>query len=108
MAVIRPTPFGVRSTNDTDAGQGNILIADGTFEITSNNDAVQAYGTLEIDGGAFNITTGGGYSQNTTVRKDNGPGGMGGAPGGKGNSAPQAAKVPFDPSLMIRSHTESS
>lgn len=70
---------GIRSTNDTDSNLGNILITGGTLTITSGKDAVKAKGTLEVDGGTLNIIAGGGYTENTTVHSDNGPGKMGGS-----------------------------
>lgn len=69
---------GMRSTNETDSGEGNLIIKDGTFTIRAGNDGLQAYALLEIDGGTFDITTGGGY---TGVTKTSGNGGMGGPNG---------------------------
>jgi len=52
---------GIKSTNDTDANKGWVLIKGGTFNISAYNDGIQAYTTLQIDGGTFTITTGGGW-----------------------------------------------
>ena len=52
---------GIKSTNDTDADKGWILIKGGIFNISAYNDGIQAYTTLQIDGGTFTITTGGGW-----------------------------------------------
>jgi len=55
------TGDGLKSTNDTDADKGWILIKGGEFNITAYNDGIQAQTTLQIDGGTFNIATGGGW-----------------------------------------------
>ncbi len=68
---------GMRSTNDTDAGLGNILIKDGIYKITANNDAIQAYSVLQVDGGTFELSAGGGYSGNVKTNTNYGQGNMG-------------------------------
>lgn len=55
------TGDAIKSTEDTDATKGWILIKGGTFNITAYNDAIQAYTILEINGGTFNISSGGGF-----------------------------------------------
>jgi len=55
------TGDGLKSTNDTAADKGWILIKGGEFNITAYNDGIQAQTTLQIDGGTFNIATGGGW-----------------------------------------------
>jgi hypothetical protein len=46
---------GIRSSNTTDAGAGNILIADGSFAVTAGDDGIQAESILAISGGTIAI-----------------------------------------------------
>ena len=47
---------GIKSTNETDAGKGFVLIEKGTFEISSGDDGIHAIRTLVIHDGDINIT----------------------------------------------------
>jgi len=61
LNLISSDGDGIKSTNDTDADKGWILIKGGTFDISAYNDGIQAYTTLQIDGGTFTMATGGGW-----------------------------------------------
>lgn len=50
----------LRSTNDTDAALGFIVIADSGLSLTAGEDGVQATTALTISGGSCTVTTGGG------------------------------------------------
>jgi hypothetical protein len=48
----------IRSTNETDAGKGGILIKGGSYTLNAYNDGIQAATNMQIDAGDFTITTG--------------------------------------------------
>lgn len=50
----------IRSTNDTDADRGNIVIRNTSLRINAGEDGIQAENCVEIDGGTFTLKTGGG------------------------------------------------
>lgn len=49
---------GLKSDNTDDTKQGNIYIANGTFQINSEDDALHASGSMVIDDGNFTINAG--------------------------------------------------
>lgn len=57
---------GIKSTEDTDAEKGFIVLETGNYTITSESDAIQAETGLTITGGTFNLITGGGSANAST------------------------------------------
>lgn len=61
-ACITVTAGGdaLRSTNDSDATLGFIVIVDSELNLTAGEDGIQAETTLTVSGGSLTVTTGGG------------------------------------------------
>jgi hypothetical protein len=89
---------GMRSTNGTDEGLGNIVLMGGVFEIDAGSDGIQAENLLQIENGTYDIVTGGGYtgSYSNGGSGDMGqmPAGGGQMPGGMGNRPESAGQAP--------------
>lgn len=52
---IKSKGDGIKSTNETDAGKGFVLIEDGNIAITTGDDGVHAINSLIVKGGAIDI-----------------------------------------------------
>lgn len=63
---------GIQSSHDTNEEKGYVYIKDGEFTITADGDGISASKTLQIDGGSFVIVTGGGSSNRTVAKDENG------------------------------------
>lgn len=60
---------GIHTSNEEDAEKGYVYIADGTLNLEVGGDGVDAVTLVQIDGGDFTINAGGGNT-NKTVTKD--------------------------------------
>ncbi len=84
---------GLQAEHDEDAQKGFVYIKDGSLNITCAGDGVSASAFMQLDGGSFTVTAGGGYvnGEEHTSNDWGGPGGPGGAPGGRPRSGTATA-----------------
>ncbi|WP_194287393.1 carbohydrate-binding domain-containing protein [Gracilibacillus oryzae] len=74
---------GVKSSNDSDAEKGNIVLESGSLTIDSAGDGIQSENTVTVIDGEYTITAGDGSPDVIEAQET-----MGGGFGGRGNFAP--------------------
>ena len=92
MFTITAGKDGIRATNDTEEGKGNVTIHNGAFTIKAANDGIQAYNVLSIEDGKFDIATGGGYPGRSIGSGNEGFGRVAGQAFGTAQTNAQAAE----------------
>ena len=63
---------GIHAENDDDAEKGYVYLGGGQIVIVSDGDGISAGSSLQVDGGAFDVLSGGGSTNGTAARDENG------------------------------------